>query len=93
MYNGWEQCFGETLVYEPLLPALRSEFAHANEAEWEPAHLTAAVQGWLVTHERLFERQTGLPLRRAFFVEISETTEGPDAVARVSRVLASPALH
>ena len=82
VYNAWEQCMGETLVYGPVLTALRREFDAMANAEWDAKRLTGALQAWLVSSQRLVERSSGRPLVATFWVQLDPTEE------KVGKVLA-----
>eukprot|EP00966_Prymnesium_polylepis_P246732 5706284-Prymnesium_polylepis.1 len=89
LYDGWEQCVGETLAYGRVLAALRVEFGAmggdsgqagmAGEA-WEASRLLRAVQGWLSAEGRLVEASSGARLTRAYWVRLDERKHAVAAV-------------
>ena len=70
VYDGYEQCFGETLVHEPLLPALLR--ALAGEDSESRRELVCVVAAWLARKRRLIEVASGQPLTRAAWVELDD---------------------
>jgi hypothetical protein len=82
VYDGWEQCIGETLVFPPVLKAVLQEGSKMNAPEWNAGDFVAALNVWFQTDMPLVEIHTGRPVTRAFYVEVKERTEGV-VVARV----------
>ena len=89
VYDGWEQCLGETLVIPAVFRGLDFGAMAKGEEDYDGSDLVAAVSGWLKAEERLVLAADGRPLVNAFFVRLRE--DGREArVAEVIGAKASP---
>ncbi|CAB9506342.1 expressed unknown protein [Seminavis robusta] len=61
---------GFTLLQENLLPVVPRATASIVEDPWDMQKFLVALQTFLQTKQRLFETQSGLPLQRAYYVQI-----------------------
>ena len=91
VHDGYEQCFGETLVHAPLLGALLEALeCQASGRGGAPAAAAATdalvqrVGAWLEREQRLIEVGSGRPLARAAMVVLDEC-------GLIDRVLATSA--
>jgi hypothetical protein len=89
VYNGWEQCVGETLVYGPVLATLLAAFPSMSAAKdagkaWDASEVLVGIEMWLQAERRLVVTESGEPLTKAYFVRVKDGN-------RVEEVLAAGA--
>ena len=75
LYDGWEQCVGETLVFHEVLDCLDFEaLATVESGVFTEAagagKMTAGIERWLRQQQRLLVAETGEPLVKAFWVRL-----------------------
>jgi len=77
VYDGWEQCVGETLVYGPVLATLLAAFPSMSASKetgkaWDASTMLAGVEKWLQSDRRLVVTGSGEILTKAYFVQVKD---------------------
>jgi hypothetical protein len=83
VYDGWEQCVGETLVFSSILRAVQQEGERMASPAWDATSFIGAVNAWLRSDRPLEEVYSGRPVIRAFYVEVADGKDGDLVVSKV----------